>query len=46
MQDNNEPLATKGFRAVYTMQSNDEPLVTKSNRAKTFNDHEGAKFPS
>jgi hypothetical protein len=33
MQGDNEPLATKGNRAMYVMQCNNEPLATKSNRA-------------
>jgi hypothetical protein len=45
MQDNKEPLTTKGFRTVYAVQGNNKPLATKSNWATTFDDHEGAKAP-
>ncbi len=43
VQDNNEPLATKGLRAAYAVQGNDEPLATKSDWAMTFNDCKGTK---
>jgi hypothetical protein len=46
MQDDDEPLATKGLRTAYTVQGNDKPLTTKSDWATTFNDHEGAKAPT
>ncbi len=40
---NNEPLATKGIRAVYAVQGNDEPLATMGDWATTFNNCAGPK---
>jgi hypothetical protein len=46
MQDDNEPLATKGLRAAYAIQGNNEPLATMGVWATTFDDCEGAKVPT
>jgi hypothetical protein len=43
IQDNDEPLATKGLRATYAVQGNNKPLATIGDWATTFDDHEGAK---
>jgi hypothetical protein len=43
MQDNNEPLATKGLRTAYAMQGNNKHLTTIGDWATTFDDCEGAK---
>jgi hypothetical protein len=43
MQDDNEPLATKGLMTAYTVQGNDKPLTTIGDWATTFDDSEGAK---
>ncbi len=46
VQDDNEPLATKGLRAIYAMQGKDKPLATIGDWATAFDDHEGAKAPT
>ncbi len=43
MQDDNEPLTTKGLRTAYAVQGNDEPLTTIGGWARTYNNCEGAK---
>ena len=43
VQEDNEPLATKGLRTAYAVQGNDELLATKSNWATTFGDCKVAK---
>jgi hypothetical protein len=45
VQDDDEPLNTKGLRAAYTVQGNDEPLATMGDWATTFDNREGAKVP-
>ncbi len=46
MQDDDEPLTTKGLRTVYVVQGNDEPLTTMGDWAMTIDDREGAKAPT
>jgi hypothetical protein len=43
MQDDNEPIPTKGLRTVYAMQGNHELLTTIGDWATTFNNCEGTK---
>ncbi len=43
MQDDNEPLATKGLRTAHAVQGNDKPLTTIGDWATTFDNCEGAK---
>ncbi len=43
MQDDDEPLTTKGLRTAYAVQGNDEPLTTIGDWARTYDDCEGAK---
>jgi hypothetical protein len=43
MQDNDEPLTTKGIRTAYNVRGNDETLATIGDWVTTFNNREGAK---
>jgi hypothetical protein len=43
MQDDNEPLATKGLRAAYAVQGNNKPLAKMGDWDTTFDDREVAK---
>ncbi len=43
MQDDNEPIATKGLRTAHAVQGNDKPLTTIGDWAMTLDDCDGAK---
>ena len=43
MQDDDEPLTTKGLRTAYAVQGNEEPLTTIGDWATTYDNCEGAK---
>jgi hypothetical protein len=46
VQDDDEPLSTKGLRAAYAVQGKNKPLTTIGDWAMTFDDPEGAKAPT